>query len=155
MINFFKTYGMVFLLSMAPVSELRGAIPAGIAMDINPFILLPLCVLGNVLPVPFIILCIRKIFSIMKKWGGIASKIVEYCEHKADKAAKMFYKYELLGLFILVAIPLPGTGAWTGALVAAMLRIRLKTAFPVISLGVLAAGIIMLILSCGVSTIAG
>ncbi len=143
-------YGAIFLASMIPVSELRGAIPAGIAMGLNPWATWLICVVGNFLPAPFIILFIRKIFAWMNDRGGRMARIVTRMEEKADKAARMFYRYELGGLFLLVAIPLPGTGAWTGALVASMLNLRLKTALPAIAAGVVAAGLAVLALSCGV-----
>lgn len=145
-----KRYGMVFLVSMAPLAELRGAIPLGIAMGLGAWPVWLVSVLGNMVPVPFIILCIRGIFRWMKQRGGICERLAARMEQKAAKGAKLFYRYELLGLFILVAVPLPGTGAWTGALVAAVLRVRLKTAVPVIGLGVCTAGIVMLFLSYGV-----
>lgn len=151
MIEFLQTWGLIFVLSMMPLSELRGAIPAGIAMGLNPWLVWLVCVAGNMVPVPFIILFIRSIFSWLRRRGGRLASLVERMEAKADRGAQMFYKYELLGLMILTAIPLPGTGAWTSALVAAMLNIRLKTAMPFIFLGVIIAGIIMLLLSCGVS----
>lgn len=145
-----QNYIMLFALSMVPVVELRGAIPAGIAMGISPTITWLICVVGNMVPVPFIILFIRAIFEWMKKRGGFLCRIVKRMEEKADKNSALFYRYELLGLCILVAIPLPGTGAWTGALVAAMLRLRMHSAIPAIGIGVCIAGVIMLVLSCGV-----
>jgi len=148
-----KEYGFVFLLSMAPVFELRGAIPVGVALGLEPIPLLLVCILGNLLPVPLIILFIRTVMGWMKRWGGFFARTVGWIERKAGKAAGMFYRYELLGLFILVAIPLPGTGAWTGALVAAMLNLRMKTALPAIAAGVCVAGVIVLLLSCGVSSV--
>ena len=149
--EFLKNYGMIFLFSMAPVSELRGAIPVGIAMGLEPWLVWLVCVIGNMVPVPLIILCIRGVFQWMKRRKGFCARLAESMEQKAAKGAQLFYKYELLGLFILVAIPLPGTGAWTGALVAAMLRVRLKASVPIITLGVCTAGSVMLILSFGVS----
>ena len=149
-----RQYLMVLLTAMIPVAELRAAVPAGIAMDLQPWRVLAVSVVGNLIPVPFIILFIRRILLWLKKWGGAAKKAALWAEQKADRAAELFYRYELLGLFILVAIPLPGTGAWTGALVAAMLRVRMKAALPVIAAGVLAAGVIVLCLSCGVSALA-
>lgn len=146
-----KSYGMLFLISMAPLAELRGAIPVGVAMGLEPWPIWLISVIGNMIPVPFIILCIRGIFQWMKRRKGFCARLAECMEQKAAKGARLFYKYELLGLFILVAVPLPGTGAWTGALVAAMLRLRLKAAVPVIGLGVCTAGIAMLVLSYGVS----
>lgn len=138
---------------MVPVVELRGAIPVGIAMGISPGAAWLVSVAGNMVPVPFIILFIRKIFVWMKQRGGTMSRVVSRMEGKADRGADLFYRYELLGLCILVAIPLPGTGAWTGALVAAMLRLRMRSAVPAIGLGVCIAGAIMLTLSCGVEFI--
>lgn len=153
MLEYLKSYATVFLISMVPVAELRGAIPAGIAIGLRPVTVLIVSVMGNMLPVPFIILFIRKIFLWMKRQKGVLLRIVEFCEEKASRGAELFYKYELLGLFILVAIPLPGTGAWTGALVAAMLNLRLKVSVPAIFLGVCVAGAIMLTLSCGVDAL--
>lgn len=147
--NTIQNYFMVFCLSMVPVIELRGAIPVGIALGIGAPATWLISVAGNMLPVPFIILCIRAVFSWMERRGGIMYRIVQRMRQKADKGAKMFYRYELLGLCILVAIPLPGTGAWTGALVAAMLRLRMKAAIPAIFLGVCIASIVVLSVSCG------
>ena len=149
----FRQYIMVFATAMVPVAELRVAIPAGIAMGLNPWLVLLFSVAGNLLPVPFIILFIRQILSWMQGWGGIFRRAVEFVQRKADKASELFYRYELVGLFLLVAIPLPGTGAWTGALVAAMLRLRMKVAWPVISAGVLVAGLAVLGLSCGIHSV--
>lgn len=145
-----QSCGLVFLVAMAPLAELRGAIPLGVAMGLAPWGTWLVSVVGNMVPVPFIILFIRRIFRWMKRRQGRLAALVGRMECKAARGAELFYKYELLGLFLLVAIPLPGTGAWTGALVAAMLRLRLKAAFPVIFLGVCAAGVCMLLISCGV-----
>ena len=153
MTEILHTYGLVFLVSMAPLAELRGAIPLGVAMGLEPLGIWLVSILGNMVPVPFIILFIREIFHWMKKRKGKLARLVERLEEKAARNAKLFYKYELLGLFILVAIPLPGTGAWTGALVAAMLRLRFKVAIPVIGLGVCAAGVAVLTVSCGVGAV--
>lgn len=151
MLSLLHTYGVVFFVAMVPVAELRGAIPAGIAMGLEPWAVWLVSVIGNMVPVPLIILFIRMIFRWFKRMGGIFARIVIWLEAKAARKASLLYRYELLGLLLLVAVPLPGTGAWTGALVAAMLNIRLKMAVPVILLGVCIAGIVMLALSCGVS----
>ncbi len=150
MLDFFKTYGVVFLLAMTPVLELRAAVPAGIAMGLAPYSTFLTAVLGNMLPVPFIILFIRRIFDWMRGREGVLSRIVEKLEAKANKGARLFYKYELFGLFLLVAIPLPGTGAWTGALVAALLNVRMRNAFLVILAGVCAAGLVVSAAAMGV-----
>ena len=153
MLSLLHTYGIVFLVSMIPVAELRGAIPAGIAMGLEPWAVWLISVIGNMVPVPLVILFIRVIFNWFKRLGGVFARLVIWLEEKAARKASLLYKYELLGLMLLVAIPLPGTGAWTGALVAAMLNIRLKVALPVILLGVCIAGAVMLALSCGVSLV--
>lgn len=151
MLEILEEYWYVFFLAMVPVAELRGAIPAGIAMGLDPWLVYVVAVLGNMLPVPFLMLFVRQVLGWMKRRGGTLTRIVKALERKADRGAELFYRYELLGLCILVAVPLPGTGAWTGALVASMLRLRLKAALPAISLGVLIAGGIVLGISCGVS----
>ncbi len=150
MLDFFKTYGVVFLLAMTPVLELRAAVPAGVAMGLNPYAVLAAAVLGNMVPVPFIILFIRKVFDWMRGREGFLSRVVEKLEAKAYKGAKLFYKYELFGLFLLVAIPLPGTGAWTGALVAALLNVRMRNAILIIFAGVFAAGLVVSLAALGV-----
>lgn len=149
-----KQLAIVFFLAMAPVSELRGAIPAGLAMGLDLKTVFFLSVLGNVLPVPLIILFVRRVFVFLKKRGGRLARFVEKMEQKAARSAKLFYKYELFGLWLLVAIPLPGTGAWTGSLVAAMLNLRLRAAVPAIVAGVVTAGLVMLGLSYGAGSLA-
>ncbi len=149
--DLFLKYLTVFGVAALPVLELRGAVPYGIAMDLPLLPVLVVSVLGNMLPVPFIILFIRQIFEWMKRKSAWLRGIAERLESRAHaKGSNMLVKYELLGLFILVAIPLPGTGAWTGALVAALFNLRIKNAFPVILAGVVAAGIIMSVISYGV-----
>ena len=148
-----ENIAFLFALSMVPVIELRGAVPLGVAMDLPLWMVLAVSVLGNMVPVPFIILFIRYIFAWLRKKSAFFENLVSKLEHRAQEKAKLLYRYELLGLFILVAIPLPGTGAWTGALVAALLDIRVKVAVPVIFAGVLTAGIIMMILSYGLGII--
>lgn len=133
-----------FLVAMLPVIELRGAIPAGVAMGLSPAAAFAVSVLGNMLPVPFIILLVRRVFRWLKRhsrfWGSLVLKL----EAKAHDKSALVIKYRALGLCLLVAIPLPGTGAWTGALVAAFLDMPLKSALPTILLGVLMAGFIVL-----------
>lgn len=148
-------YITVFLMSMIPVAELRAAIPAGIAMGLSPLPVALVSIAGNLLPVPFIILFVRRILQWMKGWGGIFERFVCWLERKAERGAELFYRYELAGLCLLVAVPLPGTGAWTGALVAAMLDLRLKTAIPAISCGVCIAAAIVTALTLGVTTVIG
>ena len=134
---------------MVPVFELRGALPFGVGLGLDPWLSLVVCIIGNMVPVPFIILFIRYILDWMKKYERFRV-IAEKLEAKAKKHEGKIEKYEALGLFILVAIPLPGTGAWTGSLVAALFDIRLRTAIPVIFAGVIAAGIIVFSITYGV-----
>ena len=142
------------VMSMVPVIELRGALPVGIAMGLNPILCYFLCVICNMIPVPFIILFIRQILEWMGKRGGFLAKVSDWVLNRAQKKLVEYEKYETAGLFIFVAIPLPGTGAWTGALIAAILGMRLKHAIPSIFLGVLTAGAIMLLVSLGVISLA-
>lgn len=148
-----KQYLTIFLISMVPVIELRGAVPVGISMGLPLLPVLIVSILGNMLPVPVIILFVRKVFNWMSKKNKWLDDKVKWFEERANKKAELVHKYELLGLLILVAIPLPGTGAWTGSLVAALLNIRLRSAVPVIFAGVCIAGILMSIISYGVGAL--
>ena len=136
-------YLFTLLLAMAPVSELRGAIPFGLAHDIPQALLYPSCILANLLPVPFVILFLRRILAWMQRKGG-----------RLASAARI-KRSELLGLYLFVAIPLPGTGAWTGALVAALLGRRLSHAMLSIGAGVMTACCIVALLCKGIIHIAG
>ena len=136
---------------MVPVVELRGAIPIGVGLDLPLWVAILVSVVGNMIPVPFIILFIRHIFKWMRKVSKTFARIVDKMEEKAEKHKDKVTKYGFWGLFILVAIPLPGTGAWTGALVAAMMDLRLKTALPAIFLGVIGAAIIVSVVTYGVA----
>ena len=131
---------ITFLISMVPVIELRGAIPYGIAAEIDPWMACVFAILGNLLPVPFILLFIRRIFAWMRRFDRLRP-IVDKLEKRASGKSAKVRQYELLGLFLFVAVPLPGTGAWTGSLIAALMEMRLKRALPTIALGVIAAGI--------------
>lgn len=135
-------------ISATPIIELRGAIPVGAAQGFPFLETFLLCVVGNMLPVPFIILFSRKIFDWLKT-TRLFRRPTEWLEHRTLKKAPTFYKYELLGLAILVAIPLPGTGAWTGAILAALLDVRLQRAIPAIFLGVVVAALIVSGMSYG------
>ncbi len=146
-------YLTVLGLSMVPVIELRGAIVAGMAMGLPLDLVLATAIVGNMLPVPFILLFIRRVFGWMKKKSGRMRRLAQWLEEHAGKKAGVVYKYEVWGLMIFVAIPLPGTGAWTGALIAALLDIRLRVAIPVIFAGVVIAGIAVTALSYGVGAL--
>ena len=151
--EFFSTFfGKIlgtFFISMVPVIELRGAIPAGVAAGLSLWISAIVSILGNMLPVPFIIVFIRQIFEWMRKKSKKLDSLVGYFEEKSDKHRHTVNKYKFFGLLVLVAIPLPGTGAWTGALVAAMMEMRLKDAVPAIFLGVIVAAIIVSMVTGG------
>ena len=141
--TFFGELLMTFLIAMVPVLELRGAIPAGIAAGLPPAAAAAAAIL------PFLILLLRRIFDWLRKSSWVGPKI-DWLERRAHLKGRIVKKYRTIGLIILVAIPLPGTGAWTGALVADVLDLRLRTAFPAIALGVLIAGIITTTVTCGV-----
>ena len=149
----FKSVFFTLLLSMAPVSELRGAIPFGVVRGLNLWTAIIASVLGNLVPVPFIILFIRRIFAWMRAHMPKLDGLVTRMEKKAEKNRAAVEKYAFWGLAILVAIPLPGTGAWTGALVAAMMEMRLKRAFPAIAIGVVIAGVIVSVVTYGAQAI--
>ena len=131
---------------MIPVIELRGAIPIALAKDIEPWVAFMLAVFGNMLPVPFILVFVRSVFNWMKKYEKLG-RIVTKLEARAESKSESVRKYELVGLCILVAIPLPGTGAWTGALVAALMKMRIRRALPTIFVGVVIAGVIVTLVS--------
>lgn len=139
-----------FLISLCPVLELRGGIIAAYLLDIPWITAFIICFIGNVLPVPLIILFGRKMLEWMKK-SRLFSRLGHHFEKKAEKksSSKQMQKYKLFGLFLFVAIPIPGTGAWTGSLVAAVLNLRLKHALPITALGVFVAGIIVTLFSYG------
>ena len=137
----------LLIISMLPVVELRGSITVAALMDVPWPEAYVLCVVGNMVPVPFLVLFSRRIFNYLRR--GILKKPVQWVERRMGKKAVTVKKYRALGLFILVMIPLPGTGAWTGALVAAALNMRLKHALISIFFGVAAAGGIMTVLSYG------
>ena len=138
-----------FLISMAPVIELRGGLPYGIALGLDYPMALAAAVIGNMVPVPFIIVYIRHIFAWLRKRSKWWDEKITRLEKKAHLKGRVVRKYSTIGLCILVAIPLPGTGAWTGALVAAVLDMRLKKAIPAIFLGVCIAAAIMTMVTFG------
>lgn len=155
--NFWKSLAgkiiYTFLISMVPVVELRGAIPTGYNSGLNIWVAVAVSIIGNLIPVPFIIIFIRRIFALLRKISHRFDRLVTRLEKRAENKSEVVKKYSFWGLFILVAIPLPGTGAWTGALVAAMLDMRLKTALPAIVAGVVAAGVVVAFITCGVDAL--
>jgi uncharacterized membrane protein len=144
---------ITFLVSMVPVIELRGAIPIGVGMGLSPWTAMLVSVIGNMVPVPLIILFIRRIFAWLRRHFPKLDGLVARLENKAHLKGETVKKYKYLGLCIFVAIPLPGTGAWTGALIAAFLDMRLKRAVPTIFLGVLIAGFLITGITFGFTVI--
>lgn len=140
---------LVFLISMLPILELRGGMIAARLLGLPLLKAFLVCYVGNMLPIPLILLFIRRIFQWMKKFSFVNGTI-DRLEARSVRKAVAVKKYRLWGLLLLVAVPLPGTGAWTGALVADLLDIRLKHAFPVIAVGVLIAGAIMSAVTYGI-----
>lgn len=138
-----------FFISMVPIIELRGGLPYGITLGLPYPAALIAAILGNMLPVSFIIVYIRKVFAWLRSHSVQLNRLITALETKAHLKGRIVRKYSSIGLCILVAIPLPGTGAWTGALVAALLDMRLKKAVPTIFLGVCIAAAIMTAVTFG------
>lgn len=140
----------LFIISMIPLIELRGSIIFGAAMGIPWQHAFLVSFLGNILPVPFLILLARPIFAWLKTTrllAGFTQKVEDRLMKKADKVTVQ--KYSAVGLFLFVAIPLPGTGAWSGSLIAALLDVKMRYALPAVIAGVFAAGVIMTVASYG------
>ena len=135
------------LVSMLPIIELRGGLPFGVALGLPYYLAFPFAVLGNLIPAPFIIVYIRRIFMLMRRYMPKLNSLVDKLEKKAHLKGQKMQKYQYLGLWLFVALPLHGTGAWTASLAAAFLEMRLKKAMPAVILGVLTAGTIMLTLT--------
>ena len=140
---------MTVLISMVPVIELRGAIPIATANGLNFGVAIAVSIVGNLIPVPFIILFVNKVFAWLRTVSGWLDRLVTKLENRAEKKSGTVEKYAFWGLVLLVAIPLPGTGAWTGALVAAIMNMSLKKAFPAIAVGVLGAAAIVSFVTYG------
>ena len=156
---------IVFLCSMIPIVELRGAIPLGAGISeiqwvsdvfnltegdkLNWWTNYAVSVFGNMLPIPFILAFIKSVLNFMRKGPKFLSKIALWLDSKVQKHAAKFEKSQFIALLIFVGIPIPGTGAWTGALIAAILGMRIRRSLPAIFLGVLLAGCIMTLASYG------
>ena len=142
---------IVFIISMVPILELRGGLLAAgpAVLDVPMWEAIPICIVGNLIPIPFILLLITRIFNWMKGTKRL-KPLVEKLEKKAMSKSANIEKYEFWGLVAFVGIPLPGTGAWTGSLIAALIGIRFRKAFPAIVLGVFVAAFLMTVLSYAV-----
>ena len=141
---------IVFIISMCPILELRGGLIAASLLDLNPWVSYLICMVGNILPIPFILWFINKILNWMrnsknKKIKGIA----KWLDKKVEKHKGQIEKFGYWGLVLFVGIPLPGTGAWTGCLIAAVLEMDKKKSFLAALAGVFIASIIMMLLSFG------
>ena len=140
---------VAFAISLFPVLELRGGMIAARLLEIPFLQAFIICYVGNMLPIPFILLFIRKIFAWMRKFKAFA-KIVDKMEERSEKKKGTIQKYKEWGLLLFVAIPLPGAGGWTGALIAALMDLRFKKCLPIITLGVFIAGLIMSLITYGI-----
>lgn len=141
---------IVFVISMVPILELRGGLLASSPALLNVPILkaIPICIIGNLIPIPLILLFIKRIFQWMKKFRGLG-KIALWFEEKAMSKKDRIERYEFWGLVLFVGIPLPGTGAWTGSLIAALLDLDFKKAIGAIFVGIIIATVIMSCISYG------
>ncbi|MGO1368476.1 MAG: COG2426 family protein [Senegalia sp. (in: firmicutes)] len=145
-IELLKSELAVVIVGATPIFELRGAIPLGISLGFTPIQSTILSIFGNILPVPFLLLLLRPIFTFLRKFKKF-DKMINWLENRTLRRSKKMKKYTLLGLYLLVAIPLPTTGAYTGSLAATLFNMRFKFAFPTIVAGVVTAGFIMYLLS--------
>ena len=144
---------LTMLMSMLPVIELRGGLPFGVALGLDPRLALLASIIGNMLPIPFILVYIRRVFHWMRHHMPRLDGMVDRLEKKAHLKGRKVTRYKYLGLMIFVAIPLPGTGGWTGALAAAFLDMPLRKALPSIFAGVCIAGAIVYLITYGISSI--
>ncbi len=146
---------ITFFMAMVPVIELRGAIPYGVISGLSVPAAFIIAVTGNLVPIPFLVVFTRKVFEWLRTKSEWLDRMVRKLEAKAEKNQEVVNRYKFWGLVVLVAIPLPGTGAWTGALVAAMMDMRLKNAMPAIILGVIIAGVIVTTVTYGAGALFG
>ena len=140
---------LVFIISLFPILELRGGLIAAALLGLSPLKSYIICIVGNILPVPFILLLINKILEWMRN-SKHCKKIANWLDKKVEKHKGQIEKYGYLGIILFVGIPLPGTGAWTGSLIASVLEMDKKRTFFAVCLGVIMASIIMMILSFGI-----
>lgn len=144
---------LTVLVSMVPVVELRGGIPFGVGLGLPHWAAFVAAVIGNMIPIPFIVVYIRRIFQWMRRHLPRLDRLVDKLEAKAHVKGRKVTKYKYLGLMIFVAIPLPGTGGWTGALAAAFLDMPLRKALPAIFAGILIAGFVVTGITYGFTSI--
>ena len=154
LLNFLSIELTVMLTAALPIIELRGAIPVGMSLGMSPIHATVISFIGSMIPVPFILFTIRPIFNYLKK-TKLFKKLVHKLTDKSLNKSGNIQKYGAWGLLIFVAIPLPGTGVWSGSLAAALLDMRFKWAFPAILVGNLIAAVIIMGLSNGVVSVFG
>ena len=147
--QFISPEGAVFIISMIPILELRGGLLAASLLKISAAKALPICIVGNIIPIPFILLFIRQIFKLMKK-TKIFHGLIERLEKRAMGKSDQIKRYEFLGLLLFVGVPLPGTGAWTGSLIASLLEVDIKKSSVAIFCGLIMATVIMYVVSYGI-----
>ena len=139
----------IFVISLMPILELRGGMIAARLLEVPFLKAFSVCFIGNMLPIPFTLLFIEKIFEWLRRFKFF-EKIIVRLEAKTDRNKDKVLRYKSWGLLLFVAIPLPGTGGWTGALMAALLGIDFKRSLPIIALGVFIAGLIMSLITYGI-----
>lgn len=147
--QYISAQAVVFIISMIPILELRGGLLVAAMLKVPMLQAIPLCIIGNIIPIPFILLFIKQIFKWMKNFK-VFRGLVEKLEKRAMSKSDSIKRFEFWGLALFVGIPLPGTGAWTGSLIAALLEIDLKKAVLSILIGVAMATVIMSFVSYGV-----
>ena len=139
---------VVFLVSLMPILECRGGLLAASLLNVDLWTAIPICIIGNILPIPFILLFIKRIFSFLKRFD-VFRPVIEYLERRGENKTKALASGEFLGLLLFVGIPLPGTGGWTGSLAASLMEMKFGKAIAAIFLGILMATVIMSIVSYG------
>ena len=147
--KFISPEGAVFIISMIPILELRGGLLAASLLKIPAVKAIPICIAGNIIPIPFILLFIRQIFKWLKKTKLFRDLIIKL-ENRAMGKSDQIKRYEFLGLLLFVGIPLPGTGAWTGSLIASLLEVDIKKSSIAIFCGLVMATVIMYVVSYGI-----
>ncbi len=150
LLDFLTVELTVMLTAALPIIELRGAIPVGISLGLSPIHAASIAFIGSLIPVPFILFTIRPIFNYLKKTKLFKNMVHKITERSINNNSGKIQKYGVWGLILIVAIPLPGTGVWSGSLIAALMNMRFKWAFPAILVGNLIAGIFIMGLSTGV-----
>jgi len=143
---------MVLFIATVPIIEMRGAIPIGISLGLSPLHSTIISLIGSLIPVPFILFTIRPIFNKLKK-TKMFKRLVHRIINRSNSKSGKIQKYGAIGLLVFVAIPLPGTGVWSGSLAAALLDMRFKYAFPAILVGNTIAAVLIMSLSHGVISV--